>query len=101
LPAGIDVSAYRIVQEGLTNALRHGAGATTVAVQVGPTSLDVEIRNPLDPDGPPAADGRGLVGMRERVHLLGGELDAGPTGDGRFRLHARLPLSPSPEGAGR
>jgi signal transduction histidine kinase len=105
LPAGIDVSAYRIVQEGLTNALRHGdgGGATTVAVQFGPTSVDVEICNPLDrraPDGPPPRNGRGLVGMRERVHLLGGELDAGPTGDGRFLLHARLPHlpSPSPEG---
>jgi signal transduction histidine kinase len=101
LPAGIDVSAYRIVQEGLTNALRHGDGATTVAVQFGPTSVDVEIGNPLPPDGSPAPDGRGLIGMRERVHLLGGELDAGPTGDGRFLLHARLPLTPSPEGACR
>jgi len=102
LPAGIDVSAYRIVQEGLTNALRHGdaGGATTVAVRFGSASVDLEISNPLAQDGPPSPDGRGLIGMRERVHLLGGELDAGPT-DGRFVLRARLPLTPSPEGAGR
>jgi len=91
LPVGVDISAYRIVQEALTNVLRH-ARATHVDVRLrfGDTlELDVED----DGIGAPAGTngGHGLVGMRERVGLYGGTLEAGPVASG-FRVHATLPL---------
>jgi len=91
LPVGVDISAYRIVQEALTNVLRH-ARATHVDVRLrfGDTlELDVED----DGIGAPAGTngGHGLVGMRERVGLFGGTLEAGPVASG-FRVHATLPL---------
>jgi signal transduction histidine kinase len=98
VPATIGRHAYRIVQEGLTNARKHAPGAR-VSVTVGPAEaggLDIEVVNPLPP-GPamngtafPGA-GAGLVGLRERVGMLGGELEHGRTEDGRFRLRATLP----------
>jgi len=95
VPARVGRHAYRIVQEGLTNARKHAPGAqVTVSLDAG-AELDVEIVNRLPP-GPPAArlpgSGAGLVGLAERVALLGGTLEHGRTGDGRFRLRARLPL---------
>jgi signal transduction histidine kinase len=97
VPAGAGRTAYRVVQEGLTNARKHAAGRpvlVTVDGQRG-AQLVVEIRNPLraDPLGPPAAPGTGtgLVGLTERVALAGGELGYEVTPAAEFRLHARLP----------
>lgn len=95
LPAGIDLSAYRIVQEAVTNTLRHAPGSA-VAVRVAhePDAVRLEVVNAPGPTVPTTGglgSGRGLVGMRERVRLYGGDLAAGPTEDGGFRVHARLP----------
>jgi signal transduction histidine kinase len=94
LPAGIDLAAYRIVQEALTNVRRHaGAAPTRVVVRRAPGVVDVEVVN-ATPDGPGEGPGggHGLVGMRERVRLYGGSLDAGPREDGGFGVRARLPV---------
>ena len=93
LPRGIDLSAYRIVQEGLTNALRH-ARATNVDVTVryGPDELQLEVRD--NGRGSATSDGihHGLVGVRERVKIFGGEMSAGTATGGGFILSTRLPL---------
>ncbi|MFD9004401.1 histidine kinase [Streptomyces sp. NPDC059582] len=99
LPADIDLSAYRIVQEALTNVVRHaGTGHCRVAIEYGDGELSVEI---VDDGRGAAEDGRahgfGIVGMRERVALLHGRLSAGPRPEGGFRVAARLPL-PDPAG---
>jgi signal transduction histidine kinase len=94
LPRGIDLSAYRIVQEGLTNALKHGgAGDADVTVRYRPDELEIEVRD--DGDGGSADDGlgHGLVGIRERVKIYGGEMTAGSENGGGFVLSARLPLN--------
>jgi signal transduction histidine kinase len=99
LPEGVDLSAYRIVQEALSNAMRHAPGSR-VQVQVAyrPDSLTLEIRNDavasvlVASGAREAGGGHGLVGMRERATMLGGSLDAGPTGDGGFRVAAVLPV---------
>jgi signal transduction histidine kinase len=95
LPFGVDVAAFRIVQEALTNVTRHAGKATaTIRLSYGERHVTVEI----DDDGrgaPPqgtVGTGRGIVGMRERVSALGGELEAGPRPEGGFRVRARLPL---------
>ena len=99
LPAGVDLSAYRIVQEALTNTLRHAsAGCAEVVVRRLPDLLELEIVD--DGCGPAAGHasagaGRGIAGMRERAAMLGGTLEAGPRPDGGFRVHARLPLEGS------
>jgi signal transduction histidine kinase len=112
LPAEVDRAAYRIVQEALTNVRRHaGAGATaTVTLEYGERDVTVRVDDdgrgaaaesgaaavPPDPAetdaGDPDGGGNGIVGMRERVAALGGELTAGPRPGGGFRVHARLPL---------
>jgi signal transduction histidine kinase len=96
LPAGVDLTAYRLVQEGLTNAIKH-AGARHAEVRVRYDGDHVEIEVCDDgrgSDGSTATSGgHGLVGMRERVSIYGGELEAGPRAEGGFRLRARLPLS--------
>ena len=100
LPAGVDLSAYRIVQEALTNTLRHAhATRAEVTVRFGAGAVEVEVRD--DGRGVPLVadvngDGQGLVGMRERAALLGGTLEAGPLPGGGYRVHARLPLEASP-----
>lgn len=96
LPPGVDLSAYRIVQEALTNALKHAGPATArVVVRYGRDDLELEIAD----SGPGAAasngEGHGLVGMRERVSLYGGRLEAGPRDGGGFAVSARLPLDSS------
>jgi signal transduction histidine kinase len=107
LPPGIDLSAYRIVQEALTNALRHGAsGQARVLVRYGERDLVLQIHNGVasapgrrqgDPDRQDRRSGRGLLGMKERVRLFGGELRAGPGPGGGFTVDARLPLqAPGP-----
>ncbi|MFV2120835.1 sensor histidine kinase [Streptomyces sp. Act-28] len=100
LPAPVELAAYRIVQESLTNALKHaGAGEVTVVVERAGRALGVGVTSPL---GRPAAgprapgSGAGLVGMRERVTRLGGEFEAGPVdaaGRGTWRVRAVLPVT--------
>jgi signal transduction histidine kinase len=110
LPAGVDLSAYRIVQEALTNAVKHaGPGRARVLVRYGEDALRLQVHNeaadpPAARNGVESASGRrpvdsdrqvrrsGLIGMRERVHLFGGELHAGPGPDGGFTVDARLPI---------
>jgi signal transduction histidine kinase len=96
LPAGIDLSAYRIVQEALTNTLRH-ARARSVEVTIRGRSGAVEIEVVDDGRPPRTSDGAGfgIIGMRERATVLGGTLEAGPTAHGGFRVHALLPLDPA------
>jgi signal transduction histidine kinase len=92
LSAGVDVSAYRIVQEALTNVLRH-AGASHAAVSVRFRNGDVELEVIDDGrGGEPSPGGHGLIGMSERTALFGGELEAGPRPEGGFAVRARLPL---------
>ncbi len=93
LPAGLDLTAYRLVQEGLTNALKHAhARKAQVFVRYGDGHIEVAVSD--DGDGTDTGDGsgHGLVGMRERVSVFGGELEAGPRPEGGYRLRARLPL---------
>jgi signal transduction histidine kinase len=95
LPFGVDVAAFRIVQEALTNVTRHAAGATaTVRISYGDRDLTVEIDDDGRGDSTPSTvgTGKGIVGMRERASALGGELEAGPLPGGGFRVRARLPL---------
>ncbi|MEV0612104.1 histidine kinase [Nonomuraea sp. NPDC050404] len=108
LPAGIDVTAYRIVQEALTNALRHGEGAKAevsirytdqyLRVEVlnsGPSVLTGAARRPAGGARPPGGAGRGLLGLRERVAVYGGDLDARRRLGGGYRVRARIPLERS------
>ena len=93
LPRAIDLSAYRIVQEGLTNALKH-ADASSADVTVRYRPDEVELRVADDGKGPAATNGHGhgLVGIRERVHIYGGEMSAEAAPAGGFVLSARLPV---------
>ncbi|GAA0980385.1 sensor histidine kinase [Acrocarpospora macrocephala] len=94
LPAVIELAAYRIVQEALTNTLKHatpGAGCT-VALDFGPAGLDIRIADSGEPV-PPPLPGNGLRGITERVHALGGDLWAGPAAGGGFEVSARLPVA--------
>ena len=99
VPAGVDLSAYRIIQEALTNVVRHAGGGArcTVSVGYGDEALDIQVTD----DGgqsmvlTPAAvtgTGHGIIGMRERANLCGGEFSAGPLPDGGFQVTATLPL---------
>jgi signal transduction histidine kinase len=98
LPATVERTAYRLVQEALTNVHKHAASAATeVGVRYGPEWLEVTVRNAA-PDGPrpelaPAGGGHGLLGLRERVALLGGTFRAGPRLDGGFEVRASLPAA--------
>jgi signal transduction histidine kinase len=95
LPPGLDLCAYRIVQEALTNAVRHaGPVPVTVRVEPGAGVLVLEVVNAPGPvrPGPWTGKGHGLIGMRERVELFGGSLETGRTPDGGFRVRAVLPL---------
>ncbi|KIH97904.1 hypothetical protein LP52_16365 [Streptomonospora alba] len=93
LPAAVDHAAYRIVQEALTNAVRHGGGAATVDIGYHPEELAVEITDsgPARP-GRDYAEGSGIAGMRERARAVGGRLEAGPRAEGGFRVRADLPM---------
>jgi signal transduction histidine kinase len=99
LPAGVDLSAYRIIQEALTNVVKH-AGPARAQVVVGYRDQEVTVEVTDDGRGvtAPTGDGRagtghGLIGMRERVAAFGGDLEAGPRPGGGFRVAARLPLA--------
>jgi signal transduction histidine kinase len=93
VPEGVGLSAYRIVQEALTNVVKHAAPAScTVLVEVTPSSVRIEV----DDDGPGVRElgvGHGLIGMRERVAVYGGTFSAGPGENGGFRVVAELPHS--------
>jgi signal transduction histidine kinase len=93
LPPGVDLSAYRIVQEALTNALKHAGPATArVVVRYRENDLELEIADTGLGMGANDGEGHGLVGMRERVSLYGGRIEAGPRNGGGFAVRARLPL---------
>jgi signal transduction histidine kinase len=97
LPVGIDTSAYRIVQEALTNTLKYARATTAeVALVFHPQGLIIDIRDDGQPASPPTDGaphpGRGLIGMHERVALYGGSLTAAPRPQGGFQVHARFPL---------
>jgi signal transduction histidine kinase len=97
LPSGADLSAYRIVQEALTNTLKHArASKATVLVRYGNGGVELEVRDdgrgPAAPSGAGVTGGRGIIGMRERVALYGGSLDAGPAPGGGFAVTARFPI---------
>jgi signal transduction histidine kinase len=94
LPAGLDLAAFRIVQEGLTNALKHAGPTATLAFDWTGDGVGIEISNPPRLPAPrrlpPAPGGHGLVGMRERARMYGGSLDAGPAADGGYAVRVRL-----------
>jgi signal transduction histidine kinase len=108
LPLGVDVSAYRIVQESLSNASRHAPGSRAyVDIKYGSTDLLVRVTNDPPVTGPSEAGaevlkqtsgGHGVVGMRERVTMLDGELEVGPTEAGGFEVRAVLPVQASEDG---
>jgi signal transduction histidine kinase len=96
LPAGLDLAAFRIVQEALTNALKHAPGQQAdVTVGYHASALELEITNTMASGNGAGHAGHGLVGMRERALLYGGVADAGPDDRGRFVVRARLPLDAS------
>jgi signal transduction histidine kinase len=99
LPQGMDLSAYRILQEALSNAMRHAPGSTVqVEVAYFPSSVVIKVRNDVslavpagNGNGAEPAAGHGIIGMRERAAMLGGQLEAGPTDEGGFLVTAVLP----------
>jgi signal transduction histidine kinase len=99
LPAGVDLSAYRIVQEALTNVVKHaGLARAQVTIRYGDQDVTVEITDDGRGAVTSVSDGRarvghGLIGMRERVHVFGGDLEAGPRPGGGFQVAARLPYA--------
>jgi signal transduction histidine kinase len=90
LPPGVDQAAYRILQEALTNAARHGDGHADVDITFGPSSLELAVTNPIPSNRVPGGARHGIVGMRERAALIGGSLHAGAS-DSMFRVRALLP----------
>lgn len=93
LPTGVELSAYRIVQEALTNTLKHAhASRADVTVDYGERELTLEVVDDGSQYDAPSNGGHGIVGMRERVALFGGSVEAGPVKDGGFRVRARLRL---------
>jgi signal transduction histidine kinase len=111
LPPGIDLAAYRIVQEALTNVMKHaGRVHTVVHLEYRPRELLITVSDDGCPPDAPAPDparsqwsgagGRGLIGLRERIAIYGGELDAGPRPGGGWRVKAAIPLEPVAEGQG-
>jgi signal transduction histidine kinase len=96
LPPGVDLAAYRIAQESLTNVARHARPATaTLSIAYGAEELVVEVQDDgrTAPDARAVREGHGLIGMRERAASVGGQLEAGPRPEGGFRVRARLPLN--------
>jgi len=96
VPASVALAAYRIVQESLTNALRHSdASRADVRLRCELTALEIVVFNDgcRTPNGQPTAAGNGLIGMRERALSLGGEFSAGPVDLDGWLVHARLPYA--------
>lgn len=105
-PTAVQIAAYRIVQESLSNAVRHASGnAVTVQVQADAAHLRIRVRNSAPADAHDRGTGHGLRGMRERAEVLGGRLSAGPSADGSWLVEAVLPVAggtddgPSPASA--
>ena len=105
-PPAVQIAAYRIVQESLSNAVRHASGnAVTVQLQADAGTLRIRVRNAAPAEAQDRGAGHGLRGMRERAEVLGGSLSAGPAPDGAWLVEAALPLaggrddSPSPASA--
>ena len=98
MPETVQLAAYRIVQEALTNAQRHGDGRALLEFTRTPAAVDLVVENHR-PAGTPdtAGSGFGLIGMHERVAACGGTIDAGPVGTDRFRVAVHLPFTPEPE----
>ncbi len=98
LPPGLDLAAFRVVQEALTNVLKHaGEAPTTVRIDYGESALTVDVANapgssPIPVPAIPAGNGRGLIGLQERISLYSGELHAGPRPGGGWRVRARFPV---------
>jgi signal transduction histidine kinase len=95
LPAGIELAAYRVVQEALTNTVKHAAGASvTVTVEHTPTALRIDVTDTggTADTGADPGSGRGLAGLRDRLTVHDGSLSAGPTGTGGFRVRAVIPI---------
>ena len=91
LSATTDQAVYRILQEALTNAARHGAGSARITLTFEAEALKLTVTNPLSPGRAPSAlEGHGLIGMRERATLVGGTFDARAS-SGVFRIHVRFP----------
>ena len=96
LPPGVDLAAYRVVQEALTNALKYGGTAHAwVALHWRDDELELEVANDGRGDGDGSGGGHGLAGMRERVALYGGDLESGPRDGGGYVVRARLPVTQS------
>ena len=94
LPTSVDLTAYRLVQEALTNAIKHArANHAEVVVRYDDGQVELTVTDDGSGDGDGESGGHGLVGMRERVSVYGGELEAGPLAEGGYRLRARLPIS--------
>jgi signal transduction histidine kinase len=93
LPAVVDLAAYRIVQESLTNAQKYGTGKATLTVTYTLEAVVVEVSNQVDPRVGSSGSGYGLVGMRERAAAAGGTVEAGLAPDGRFVVRAELPAT--------
>lgn len=102
VPAGVDQAAYRVVQEALTNVMKHSrAGSVVVDVDCGSddvVAVDVYDPGPVRPEPAVAGGGHGLMGLRERVALFGGSFEAGPMAGGGFRVHAAIPIGAAPSG---
>jgi signal transduction histidine kinase len=97
LPPGVDVSAYRVVQEALTNVVKHaGPARASVVVRYSDRVVEVEVTDDGSEPGNGKIAGYGLAGMRERVELHGGTLEAGSRSEGGFSVKARLPLGAVP-----
>jgi signal transduction histidine kinase len=96
VPPGLDIAAYRIVQESITNAAKHAPGSSvTAALRYRDHALEIEVVNDMGEGAattPLPRGGHGLVGMQERVDLFGGDLEATPETSGGFRVRARIPL---------
>ena len=97
LPQIADLTAYRVVQESLTNALKHGAGTAELTLDHQPSAVVIEVRNAARTDAAPSPGrvGHGLVGMRERVASVDGQFTAGPDPDGSFTVRVDIPRSAS------
>jgi signal transduction histidine kinase len=96
LPPIIDLIAYRLIQEALTNALKHGTGSATMAVTNRPEGVGIEVCNVVEHDGrQPSGSGHGLIGMRERIDAVRGRLVTGPGPDGAYRVSVLIPRGPA------
>jgi len=100
LPPGVDLAAYRVVQEALTNVIKHANQARTVIrIEYRPRELRIDVADDgvvvFDAGRAQPGAGRGLIGLRERIALYGGDLDAGPRPGGGWRVQARIPLAPA------